>query len=83
MSKVAEKATRALKLRDNKAFQEFITEVLEDQRMVLMDALSDAEAREQAHAIVRAISAITAKLKTAEENGRMEEKRQRKRSAPR
>lgn len=82
MSKVAAKATRAVRLRDNKAFQEFVDEVLEDQRTVLMDAHSDTDAREQAHAIVRAISAITAKLKTAESDARIEEKRQRKRSAP-
>lgn len=78
MSKVTAKATRAVRLRDDKAFQEFVNEVLEDQRLTLMNAHSDADAREQAHAIVRAISAITAKLKTAETDARMEEKRQKK-----
>lgn len=82
MSKVAAKATRAVRLRDNKAFQEFVDEVLEDQRLVLMNAASTQEQLEQAHGIVKAISLITAKLKTAESDARMEEKRQAKRSAP-
>jgi hypothetical protein len=81
MSKTVEKAARAVRLRDNKAFQEFVNEVLEDQRSILMDAQSTPDAREQAHAIVRAISAISAKLKTAETDARFEQKK--KRSAPR
>ena len=80
MSKTVEKASRAIRLRDNKAFQEFVQEVLEDQKTVFMNAHSDLEARELAHAMVRAITAITAKLQTAETDARFEQKR--KRSAP-
>jgi len=75
MTQATEKASRAARLRDNPAFQEFVGEILEDQRAVLMDAHSTLDAREQAHAIVRAISLITAKLTSAENDVLFEQKK--------
>lgn len=82
MSKAAEKAARAKRLRADEAFQEFISEVLEDQKTVFMNAASDEARLAEAHAIVRAVSKIEAKLKAAETNARIEQKRKSKRSAP-
>lgn len=65
MSKVAEKAARAERLRADESYQEFIGEVRNAQSAVFLNAHSTAEEREAAHAIVRALTKIEDALATA------------------
>jgi len=75
MTRKSEKASRAKGLRANKAFNEFVDEVLEDQSKVFLNAASTPEQLEQAHGMVRAIEAIKARMKAAETDARFEQKR--------
>lgn len=64
---VNEKASAAKRLRNDEAFQAFIAEVRE---AAIADFVNsgpkDTDARDEAHAILRALSAIEARLNAAE-----------------
>ena len=75
MSKISERASRAKRLRDDKAFQEFMEDVRSQQVAVFLKIAASPEAREEAHAIVRALSTIEGTLDAAVSAETYEQKR--------
>ena len=66
MSKIQERASRAKRLRADDAFQEFVKEVRDDAIASFMSSgPGDTDVREEAHAILRALSNIEGKLDAA------------------
>ena len=60
------KADEARRLKNDSAFSAFVREVRDDQIKVFTDSTaSDVEAREEAHAIMRALNQIEMKLDAA------------------
>ncbi|MDF3607560.1 hypothetical protein PE067_16250 [Paracoccus sp. DMF-8] len=74
-SPVQAKAARAKALREDPAFAEFIQEVRSRQVDVFLNAESSSEARDEAHAIIRAVGKIEAALKSAETDWAFEQKK--------
>lgn len=74
-SPVQEKAARAKALRENPAFAEFIQEVRNQQVAVFPNEAWPVGAREEAHAIMRAVEKIEAALKSAETGWAFEQKK--------
>lgn len=63
---IDEKASRAKRLRDDEAFADFIQEVREDAIAAFANSrANETEAREEAHALLRAINQIEGKLDAA------------------
>lgn len=63
---IDEKASRAKRLRDDEAFQGLISEVRNDAIAKFVNSgAADAEAREEAHALLRALSKIEGTLAAA------------------
>lgn len=59
-------ANEARRLKNDTAFQQFVGDVREDQmRIFASSAASDIEAREEAHAIIRALNKIEVALDAA------------------
>lgn len=75
MSKVAEKAARAERLRRDEGFQEFMADVRDAQVSVFLSVSSTEEQRSEAHAIVRALSQIDGRLEAAASDQKFEQKR--------
>lgn len=70
MSETMERAHRARRLRDDEVFQEFIENVRADAiSQFERSGAADTAAREEAHAILRALSKLTGKLDAAIANG--------------
>ena len=65
MSEVVERAARARRLQDNTDFQEFLRDTRADQVAVFLRAASTPDEREDAHAVVRALSKLEGTLDTA------------------
>lgn len=63
---VQEKASRAKRLRDDEAFQDLMAEVRNDAIAAFVNSgAADAAAREEAHALLRALSKIEGTLEAA------------------
>lgn len=66
MTNIVEKASRARRLRDDEAFQEFVAEVRNGAIARFTESgAADTAAREEAHAILRALAAIEGQLQSA------------------
>lgn len=66
MSEIIEKASRAQRLRDDEAFQEFVAQVRNDAIAAFVESgAKDNEAREEAHSILRALAKIEDALNAA------------------
>jgi|GEM_PF-532368 len=66
MSKIAEKASRAKRLRADEAFQEFMQEVRDGAIARFTESGADeVAAREEAHALLRALAEIDGTLESA------------------
>lgn len=77
MTEKAEKAARAQRLRDDEVFAEFIAEVRNDaMAKFLTSGPRDTEAREEAHAIIRALNHIEGALQAACDDFTIEQKGQ-------
>ncbi len=75
MTEISERASRAKRLRDDEAFQEFMEDVRSRQVDVFLNIAATVEAREEAHAIVRALSQIEGTLDAAMSAETYEQKR--------
>jgi len=60
----SEKSARIKTLMNDETFKDIISEVMEMQVLVFMDAHSTTEERDEAHDIVRAIDAITSYMES-------------------
>lgn len=76
MSRIAEKAARAQSLARDERFIEFFTVVRDEQIAVFTNVASTADAREEAHTILRALSLITSRMVAAETDHKIEQKGQ-------
>lgn len=75
MSKTSERASRAQRLRDDEAFKEFLEDTRQLQAAVFLDPNSQPEEREEAHAIVRALSKLDSTLEAAIADWTVEQKK--------
>lgn len=76
MTDISEKAFRAKRLRDDELFKEFIAEVREDAiQAFVTSGPGDAGTREDAHAIVRALAKLEARLDAAIDAKALQNKR--------
>lgn len=65
MSEISERAARAKRLRDDEAFQEFMEAVRQRQVATFLNIAAPQEARDEAHAIVRALATIEGEIEAA------------------
>ena len=70
-----EKSARIKTLMDDDTFKDVISEVMEKQVLVFMDAHSTTEERDDAHDIVRALDSITSYLQTVIDDHKISERK--------
>jgi len=70
-----EKSARIKTLMDDDTFKDVISEVMEKQVLVFMDAHSTTEERDNAHDIVRAIDSITSYMQTVIDDHKISERK--------
>lgn len=75
MDKIELRALQAKRLRGDEAFVSFVAEVRDDQAAIFLNPGSSSEDREKAHQMIRAIHQIEQKLKAAEANLLIEQKK--------
>jgi hypothetical protein len=72
---IKEKSARIKTLMNDDTFKDVITEVMERQVLVFMDAHSNAEERDDAHDIVRAIDSITSYMESVIDDHKISERK--------
>ncbi len=70
-----EKSARIKTLMDDDTFKDVISEVMERQVLVFMDAHSTTEERDDAHDIVRALDSITSYMQTVIDDHKISERK--------
>ncbi len=70
-----EKSARIKTLMDDDTFKDVISEVMEKQVLVFMDAHSTTEERDDAHDIVRALDSITSYMQTVIDDHKISERK--------
>ncbi|MFN7002177.1 MAG: hypothetical protein ACK4NW_01960 [Roseinatronobacter sp.] len=75
MDKIEQRALQAKRLREDEAFVSFVAEVRDAQTAIFLNPASSDEDRASAHHIVRAIHQIEQKLKSAETDLLIEQKK--------
>ena len=65
MSEISERASRAKRLRDDEAFQEFMEHIRAEQVAVFLNIAATETDREKAHGMIRALAAIEGTLDAA------------------
>jgi len=72
---IKEKSARIKTLMNDDTFKDVISEVMEKQVLVFMDAHSTTEERDNAHDIVRAIDSITSYMQTVIDDHKISERK--------
>jgi len=75
MTKIAEKAARAERLRTSSAFKEFYQEVVDEQSAVFANPAAKPDEISEAHAMIRALSKLTNQMGRARMAHKLEQKR--------
>ena len=75
MDRIELRALQAKRLREDEAFVSFVAEIRDDQASIFLNPASSTEDRETAHQIIRAIHQIEQRLKSAETDLRIEQKK--------
>ena len=72
---IKEKSARIKTLMNDDTFKDVISEVMEKQVLVFMDAHSTEEERDDAHDIVRALDSITSYMQTVIDDHKISERK--------
>ncbi len=72
---IKEKSARIKTLMNDDTFKDVISEVMEKQVLVFMDAHSTTEERDDAHDIVRALDSITSYMQTVIDDHKISERK--------
>jgi hypothetical protein len=72
---LGEKSARIKTLMNDDTFKDIISEVMERQVLVFMNAHSNAEERDDAHDIVRAIESITSYMESVIDDHKISERK--------